>query len=123
MVLKQIKTDKNDPANSSILVFDVTGDVANGQNLSISIGQKSAQYDLIVPNAAIREDANGKFVLVVSEKSSPLGNRYFAERVDVEVLGSDDTQTAVSGGLSSWDYVVTTSTKPIEAGELIRLAD
>lgn len=123
VILKQIKTDKNDPANSRILVFEVTGDVANGQNLSISIGQKSAQYDLIVPNAAIREDANGKFVLVVSEKSSPLGNRYFAERVDVEVLGSDDTQTAVSGGLSSWDYVVTTSTKPIEAGELIRLAD
>jgi len=123
VVLKQIKTDKNDPANSRILVFDVTGDVTNGQNLSISIGQKSAQYDLIVPNAAIREDANGKFILIVSQKSSPLGNRYYAERVDVEVLGSDDTQTAISGNMTAWDYVVTTSTKPVEAGQLIRLAD
>ena len=123
VVLKQIKTDQKDPANSRILVFEVTGDVMNGQNLSISIGQKSAQYDLIVPNAAIREDANGKFVLIVSQKSSPLGNRYYAERVDVEVLGSDDTQTAISGDMSAWDYVVTTSTKPVEAGQLIRLAD
>ena len=123
VVLKQIKTSKEDPANSRVLVFDVTGDVTNGQNLSISIGQKSAQYDLIVPNAAVREDANGKFILVVSQKSSPLGNRYYAERVDVEVLGSDDTQTAVSGDMTAWDYVVTTSTKPIEAGQLIRLAD
>lgn len=123
VVLKQIKTDQKDPANSRILVFEVTGDVMNGQNLSISIGQKSAQYDLIVPNAAVREDANGKFVLIVSQKSSPLGNRYYAERVDVEVLGSDDTQTAISGDMSAWDYVVTTSTKPVEAGQLIRLAD
>lgn len=123
VVLKQIKTDVKDPANARILVFEVKGDVTNGQNLSISIGQKSAQYDLIVPNAAIREDSNGKFILLVSQKSSPLGNRYYAERVDIEVLGSDDTQTAITGDLSNWDYVVTTSTKPIEAGQLIRLAD
>ena len=123
VVLRQIKTDVKDPANSRILVFDVKGDVTNGQNLSISIGQKSAQYDTIVPNAAIREDSNGKFVLVVSQKSSPLGNRYFAERIDVQVLGSDDTQSAVTGDLVGWDYVITTSTKPIEAGQLVRLAD
>ncbi len=123
VVLKQIKVDAKDPTNARILVFEVTGDVANGQNLSISIGQKSASYDKIVPNAAIREDSNGKFILLVSQKSSPLGNRYYAERVDVEVLGSDDTQTAVAGDFSSWDYVVTTSTKPVEAGQLIRLAD
>lgn len=123
VVLKQIKVDAKDPANSRILIFEVTGDVTNGQNLSISIGQKSANYDTIVPNAAIREDSNGKFILVVSQKSSPLGNRYYAERVDVEVLGSDDTQTAVTGDLTSWDYVVTTSTKPVEAGQLVRLAD
>ncbi len=123
VVLKQIKVDAKDPANARILIFEVNGDVTNGQNLSISIGQKSANYDKIVPNAAIREDSNGKFILLVSQKSSPLGNRYYAERVDVEVLGSDDTQTAVAGDFSAWDYVVTTSTKPVDAGQLIRLAD
>ena len=121
-VLQQIKTDKTDPAAKRILVFKVEGDVADGQSLSISIGQKSANYDNIVPNSAIREDNNGKFVLIVTQKSSPLGNRYYAERVDVEVLASDDTRSAITGDLN-WDYVITTSTKPVEAGQLIRLAD
>ncbi len=121
-VLQQIKTDKSDPTARRILVFKVEGDVADGQSLNISIGQKSADYDNIVPNSAIREDNNGKFVLIVSSKSSPLGNRYYAERVDVQVLASDDTRTAITGDLN-WDYVITTSTKPVEAGQLIRLAD
>lgn len=122
-VLQQIKTSKTDPANSKVLVFTVEGDVSDGQNLSISIGQKSANYDYIVPNSAIREDNNGKFILKVSQKSSPLGNRYYAERVDIEVLGSDDTQSAIRGALEGWEFVITTSTKPVEAGQLIRLKD
>lgn len=123
VVLQQIKASKEDPANKKVLVFKVEGDVSNGQSLSISIGQKSANYDCIVPNSAVREDNNGKFVLIVSQKSSPLGNRYYAERVDIEVLGSDDTQSAVKGALQGYEFVITTSTKPVEAGQLIRLAD
>lgn len=121
-VLQQIKTDKSDPSSKRILVFKVEGSVSDGQSLSISIGQKSANYDSIVPNSAVREDNNGKFILIVSQKSSPLGNRYYAERVDVEVLASDDTRSAISADVS-YAYVITTSTKPVEAGQLIRLAD
>ena len=87
------------------------------------MGQKSANYDLIVPNSAIREDNNGKFILKVDSKQSPLGTRYTATRVDVEVLASDDTQSAISGALYGHEFVITTSTKPVEAGKLIRLAD
>ena len=86
------------------------------------MGSKGQQYDLLVPNSSIREDNNGKFVLTVVAKSSPLGNRYTATRVDVKVLASDDTMSAVSG-LSQGDFVITTSTKPIEAGTLVRLAE
>ncbi len=123
VVLTQIKTDRNNPSTNKILVFNVEGDVADGQSLSISIGQKSANYDCLVPNSAIREDNNGKFILKVSQKSSPLGNRYYAERVDVEVLASDDTQSAIKGALEGWEFVITTSTKPVEAGQLVRLPD
>ena len=87
------------------------------------MGQKSANYDLIVPNSAIREDNNGKFVLVVESKSSPLGNRYIATRYDVEVLASDDTKSAVTGALYGWEFVITTATKPVEAGLQVRLAE
>lgn len=93
------------------------------ESLNVSVGQKSANYDLIVPNSAIREDSNGKFILIVESKSSPLGNRYVATRVDVEVLASDDTQSAVSGALYGSEFVITTSTQPVEAGKLVRLAN
>lgn len=124
VTLASIKPDPDDPGQKKRLTFDVTGAVTAGQTLNISVGQKSANYDYIVPNNSIREDNNGKFILVVTSKSSPLGTRYYATRVDVEVLASDDSQSAVSSGmLTGYDPVITTSTKPVEAGKLVRLAE
>lgn len=124
VTLASVKADPTNPSQNKLLVFNVTGeDITAGQSLSLSVGQKSSNYDLIVPNSAIREDNNGKFILIVESKSSPLGNRYIATRVDVEVLASDDTQTAISGALYGYEYVITTSTKPVEAGKQVRLKD
>ncbi len=123
VTLSSIKPDTTDPGQKKLLTFDVTGSsVTAGQSLNLSVGQKSANYDLIVPNSAIREDNNGKFILIVESKSSPLGTRYTASRVDVEVLASDDTQSAISAALYGYEFVITTSTKPVEAGKLVRLA-
>ena len=123
VTLASIKPDPNNPGQNKLLTFDVTGDsVIAGQSLNVSVGQKSANYDYVVPNSAIREDSNGKFILVITSKSSPIGTRYFASRVDVEVLASDDTKSAVSGAIE-YAYVITTSTKPVEAGKQVRLAN
>ena len=122
-VLTAIKTDPQNPQSSKLLTFDVTGDVSDGTSLTLSVGQKSSDYDLVVPNSAIRKDSNGSFVLVVTVKSSPLGNRYTATRVDVEVIASDDTSSAVTGALNQNDYVITTSSKPITSGDMVRLPD
>ena len=78
---------------------------------------------MIVPNSAIREDNNGKFILVVEQSASPLGNRYKAVRADVQVVASDETQSAITGGIYGWEPVITTSTKPVEEGQLVRLPD
>lgn len=123
IVLQSIKPDKSDPSQRKMLTFTVNGDATVGQNLSVSVGQKSQNYDLIVPNSAIKEDNNGKFILIVQSKSSPVGNRYIATRVDVQVLASDDTQSAISGAISGWEYVITTSSKPINPGDQVRMTD
>lgn len=121
--LQSIKPDPQDPQNKKILTFNIQGEVSEGTSLTISVGQKSAQYDAIVPNSAIRSDSNGDFVLMVTSKSTPLATRYKATRVDIEKLASDDTNTAVSGAISAYDYVITTSTKPINTGDMVKLAD
>lgn len=123
VTLDSIRPDTTDPGQKKLLTFEVTGSIVAGQTLNVSVGQQSANYDTIVPNSAVREDNNGKFILVVETRSSPLGNRYYATRVDVEVLASDDTQSAVRGGLYGSEFVITTSTSPIEAGQLVRLAE
>lgn len=121
--LKSIATDKENPQNKKVLTFDLEGNVTAGAELTISVGQKSANYDLVVPNSAIRSDKNGKFVLAVEAKNSPLGNRYMAKRVKVDVLAEDDTNSAVTAELESGDFVITTSSAPIKSGEQVRLAD
>lgn len=121
--LENIANDPQSMGRNKILIFRIEGDgVEAGTNLTLSIGQKSANYDCLVPNSAIRTDSNGTFVLAVEAKSSPLGNRYYAVRADVEVLASDDTTSAVSG-LSNGDFIITTSTAPLEAGDMVRLPD
>lgn len=121
-IISSIKPDPDNPGQKKLLTFDVTGSsIQAGQALNISVGQRSSEYELVVPNSAVREDNNGKFILIVESKSSPLGNRYIATRVDVEVLASDDNNTAISAGLYGYEYVITTSTKPVEAGKQVRL--
>ena len=49
-------------------------------------------------------------------------SRYIATRVTVQELARDDKSAAVSG-ISSGDFIITTSNKPVEAGKQVRLAD
>ncbi len=121
-VLESIIADPENPGQGKLLVFRITGDVDTGTNLTLSIGQRSANYDTIIPKSALREDTNGYFVLVITVKSSPLSNRYIATRVDVQVLAEDDTSAAVAG-LSAGDFVITTSSKPVEAGSQVRMVE
>ncbi len=122
IILTAIKPDPDNPSQNKLLVFNVTGEsVQAGQALNISVGQRSQEYEFVVPNSAVREDNNGKFILIVESRSGPLNNRYIATRVDVDVLASDDTNTAISAALYGYEYVITTSTKPVEAGKQVRL--
>lgn len=116
-----IRNNKENPGKSKLIDLKVTGDVTEGTTLNFAIGDKSKTYDMIVPNGAVREDNNGKFILIIREKSSPLGNRYFAKRIDVDVTASDDVNSAVTGELEGYEYVITTSTKAIKAGDQVRL--
>ena len=117
-----MRSDPSSQGKNRIITITVSGDVSEGQTLNFSIGDKSQSYDSVLPNSAIREDNNGKFVLVVESKKTPLNMRYTAKRVDIEVLASDDTQTAVSGLYGS-EFVITNSTVPISDKQQVRLAE
>ncbi|MBR4085088.1 MAG: hypothetical protein IKK33_12495 [Lachnospiraceae bacterium] len=125
IVLSSIRPDTTNPGQNKLLIFNVSGeDVVPNQSVNVSVAQRSGgMYEMVVPNSAIREDNNGKFILIVEAKSSPIGTRYIANRVDVEVVASDDTQSAITGALYGYEFVITTSTKPVEAGQYVRMPE
>ena len=121
--VREIRPDQANP-NGKIIIFEVEGeDLISGTSLNVSVGNKTANYDIIVPNSALGEDSKGKYVYKVDSKSTPFGDRYIARKVYVTILAESDTESAVSGDLIGWDYVVTTSSKPFEDGQQIRLKD
>ena len=121
--LTAIRNDPTNPVAGRILVFSVSGDVESDMQLNITLSQRSENFNIVVPNGAIRSDTNGDFVLLVVSRSSPLGNRYIATRADITIISSDDTNTAIAGALSGWDFVITRSSAPVEPGMEVRLVD
>ena len=122
--VKSIRADTENPNQNMIVTFEVKGDgVSVGQTRAFAVGNRSSQYDAVVPNNAVREDSKGKFVLVLKVKGTPLGNRYTVKRADVEVQASDDTSSGVTGGVYENDNVITNSSKPLEEGMQVRLVE
>ena len=122
-VVRSIKADTSDPNQKSIVKFNVKGSVQAGQTLQLAVGDKAGKYDTVVPNNAIKEDSNGKFVYVVNVKATPLGNRYIVEKVKVDVVASDVNSAAIQGEVSEYANIVTNSSKPLDNGQQVRLSE
>ena len=56
-------------------------------------------------------------------RATPLGNRYITKKVNVDVLASDTTNSAISGDVSELDNVIINSSKPLDDGQQVRLTD
>ena len=122
-IVESIKNSTSNPGKAKAVRINISGEIEVGRQLTFNLGERGQNYDTVVPKSAIREDSNGKFILTVVSKSTPLGNRYTAVRVDVNVLAEDDTNCAVSLGLYGNEFIITTSTKPIKDGDQVRLVD
>lgn len=119
--IRSIKADPADPNQKSIAKFSVLGNVQVGETLQFAVGDKSNKYDTVVPNGAVKEDSDGKYVYVVKAKPTPLGNRYIVKKVKVDVLASDTMNTAIAGEVTEYDNVITNASKPLDNGQQVRL--
>lgn len=119
-----IQTDYNNPQSSRIIVLEVIGDnIYPGQALYVALGETGRDFETVVPNSAVHEDNKGKFVYIVEAKNTPIGNRYIAKRVDIQVIASDDKNSAISGISAYANYVITTASKPLTDGMQVRLVE
>ena len=123
-VVSAINPDPSNPNRGRIVVFNVSGEyIEAGDLLMLAVGEKSLKSETVVPNNAVKEDSDGKFVLVVRIKGTPLGNRYTNQKKKVEVVAKDSSRSALKGEVEPYDNVVTNSSKPLENGQQVRLTD
>ncbi|MBR6632994.1 MAG: HlyD family efflux transporter periplasmic adaptor subunit [Clostridia bacterium] len=121
-VLKSIVPDAG--GKTRTLNFELDGNVNVGQTLTLLVGERTTGYSSVIPKSALREDSKGKFVYITKTKSTPLGNRYVATRLDVTVAAEDDKNVAIVTDESYlYEYVIVSSTKPFEEGGYVRLSD
>lgn len=122
LILESITDDMDSQGKSVFLNFSVTSSTIKiGTNLTVSMGSTSKDYDAIVPKQAVHNDQSGDFVYVITTKSSPLGDRYYANKVQVNKLGDGDDNSYPVSGVNQGDYVLVSSNKPVEAGKMVRL--
>lgn len=117
-----VRVDPDDPTNRRIITVEILGDVTVGEQLSLSVPLSSAQFHTIVPRSAVAQDTTGAHVYVLQSRSSPLGTRYTAIRVDVTVEAEDDTRAAVRGDVDRFANVIIRSSAPLADRDRVRLA-
>jgi hypothetical protein len=81
------------------------------------------EYKIVLPNSAVFEVGGGKksCICILKQKNGVLGEEYYVKSVDVKVLDSNESNTAISGSLEEGDEVVSFTSKPLVDGARVKL--
>lgn len=99
------------------------GNYASGEKATLEVRKRSENFARCLPISAIRRDSGGEYVLVMRETGTVLGKEYTLARVNVTVLDSDSTTAAVSSEVGPQDKIITSSSKPVDEGDRVRLSE
>lgn len=81
---------------------------------------KSSEQGYSIPIEAVRGDRSGVFILIVVYRKGILGEEMVASRVPIEIQDSNNAYAVVTGGLTGKEQIITSCTKPVEAGDTVR---
>jgi hypothetical protein len=109
--------------------YDITSKL---DNITAQIGTSATAirtvqgelHSLTVPIDAIHEENNATYIYTLNEKSSILGNEYYAEKIKVQISDKNDTYAAIESGVISIDTnIIIYSSNELEQGEIVRVSD
>lgn len=76
---------------------------------------------LLVSNQAIHREGMNSYVLVIDERSGPLGNTFIVRKAPVQLGGTNGQETLVLQGLSMKDRIIVESSEPLIEGQRVRV--
>ncbi|WP_099204343.1 HlyD family efflux transporter periplasmic adaptor subunit [Scatolibacter rhodanostii] len=95
----------------------------SGQSLGVKALQSKKTYDSCLPLAAVRSDSDGFFILAMEERTTILGVENVLVKYPVTVPAKTAEKAAVEGNIPWEASIVVTSTKPIAAGDRVRVME
>ncbi len=125
---EKLAVDSVEPAADEHVIVLCAGEppenASVGKAQSCAIEKTSGKQNLRVPLSALMQDGSGQtYVLTVGERQGILGTEYVAERMNVTLLQKDNRYAGVDGQLSPSAVLIVSSTKPVEEGDRVVVAD
>lgn len=76
---------------------------------------------ILVSNQAIHREGKNIYVLVIDERSGPLGNTFIVRKAPVQLGGTNGQETLVLQGVSMKDRIIVDSSEPLIEGQRVRV--
>ena len=82
--------------------------------------EQGERHSCCVTPETVHTEGIRKYVYVVKERQGILGKEYYAEQINVRVLDENDSFVAVEGALDSESLIISSSTKEVKNGDVVR---
>ena len=94
-----------------------------GLSGTMSRSEKGEKYFCCIKPEAVHRDNIRSYVYVVKERQGILGKEYYAEQIGVSILDENDNWVAVEGALDNDSLIISSSTKEVKNGDVVRLEE
>lgn len=95
-----------------------------GESATMTVSRDSEEYACTVPVAALRQEDNKMFVLILDTENTVLGEQYVARKIEVEVKDKNASYAAIdNSSLGSDQKIIVDSDRFVNAGDKVRLMD
>ncbi len=122
--IDSVELNEEDKNLLEVTVYLPADSLDIGSSADMTVQQKSGTYNCCVPIQALNEGNGETFVYVVQEKDTILGTQLTAAKVAVTVQEKNETYAALEdGNLSAGQKVIVDSSRSIDDGSPVRLAE
>lgn len=110
------------PGSYEVLIDLPEGVGVPGLSGTMSRAESGEKHNICLSPSAVNTTDTRSYVYVVREREGILGTEYYAEQVNVRILDRNDTWVAVEGALDNDSVVISSSTKEVKNGDVVRMS-
>ncbi|WP_268623853.1 efflux RND transporter periplasmic adaptor subunit [Paenibacillus alvei] len=109
-------------ASQRVIVKVQHSNVQANELVSVELTRtKKSDGGMLVSNQAIHQAGKDSYVLVIEERSDPLGNIFIANKVTVQLGGTNGQETLVLKGVYPKTQIIVESSEPVSDGQRVRI--